>query len=486
LSAQPDDYSSVDRIPPNALPAEMAVLGAIMADREQYAVAAERIGPSDFYAVANGDVFAAMGALFDGGKPIDKISLAEELRRRGLLDKIGGLAALSAIMDAGVGSVEYYAAIVREKADLRLLIHAGNKIVTLGYNGESDAAAATAEAERVMAAAVRGEVQRENVFDSATAILAQELLDEYTSGKKPESVLSSPWPAVDASTGGFHNGELVGFVAEAKAGKSGAVLTLSDYLATVHGDRGAVALFVNENGKKRTAQRQLAMRSGVPARRQRNHDWRPGDIDRLLKAQREIGGMPLYIYGHECNSLKKMNRSLRALRKTGPICAIVLDHVGKLEEVTSESGRSSKHERLDRAYEGLIRMAQEFDCPVFFVQHLNRKEGGGAPNASSYKNIRDGGNVEGHADILIIAHRPNPLGTPIEAAMGSFTIALTRDGAGGEIPMDYTGSRNLWLQADGRSPDWFSGQRVSAPQTGFDFTGLEDELERNSPFSQTA
>ena len=143
--------SPIDRIPPSNLEAEMALLGSILVDKEMMAAVSEIVQPSDFYASLHESIFLALFALYERGEPLDKVSLAEELRNRGMLDKIGGMAYLNSLMDTvpTAASAEYYARIVREKSSLRGLIHAGTRITQFGYDGEGDESAALARAEEV-------------------------------------------------------------------------------------------------------------------------------------------------------------------------------------------------------------------------------------------------------------------------------------------------------------------------------------------------
>ena len=144
--------SLVDRIPPSNLEAEMALLGSILVDKEMMAAVSEIVRPNDFYASLHETIYLALYALYESGKPLDKVALAEELRSRGMLDKIGGLAYLSSLMDTvpTAASAEYYAKIVREKASLRGLIHAGTRITQLGYESEDDVPAALDESEQIV------------------------------------------------------------------------------------------------------------------------------------------------------------------------------------------------------------------------------------------------------------------------------------------------------------------------------------------------
>ncbi len=118
----------------------MAVIGSVLVDREMMAAVGEIVRPSDFYAHVHETIFGVLIDLFDRGEPLDKISVAEELRRRGALERVGGLSYLSALMDTvqTAASARYYATIVREKSVLRSLIHAGTRITQLGYEGEED------------------------------------------------------------------------------------------------------------------------------------------------------------------------------------------------------------------------------------------------------------------------------------------------------------------------------------------------------------
>ena len=141
----PAFVSPIDRIPPNNLEAEMALLGSVLVDKEMMAAVSEIVRSNDFYASLHETIYLALYALYESGKPLDKVALAEELRSRGMLDKVGGIAYLSSLMDtvATAASAEYYAKIVREKASLRGLIHAGTQITKLGYEAEEDVPAAS-------------------------------------------------------------------------------------------------------------------------------------------------------------------------------------------------------------------------------------------------------------------------------------------------------------------------------------------------------
>src|SRR5690348_3353318 len=151
MSAQPLP-APIERIPPNNLEAEMAVIGSVLVDREMLAAVGEIIRPTDFYAHVHETIFTVLLDLYERGEPLDKISVSEELRRRGVLERVGGISYISALMDTvqTAGSARYYATIVHEKAVLRSLIHAGTEITQLGYEGEEDVAGALDRSEQLV------------------------------------------------------------------------------------------------------------------------------------------------------------------------------------------------------------------------------------------------------------------------------------------------------------------------------------------------
>jgi replicative DNA helicase len=456
----------IDRIPPHNLEAEMACLGAAMVDPEMFDIIAERVRPSDFYAALHETIFATLVALTARRAPLDMISVAEELRLRGMLDKIGGIAYLHQCLNVlpSAASSEYYARLVREKSDLRGLIHAGTQITAAGYEGEYDVRAAQARAEQLLSAAT-DDGGREVRIERIGAV-AERIIQRIEDGVA-EPVFRAPWSSLNARLGGFMAGELVAWVAAPKCGKSGCVLGVADYSAARY---GATVLFANELGVEATTRRHLAMYSAVPARRQRTDALRPDEFEasRLLEARRKVGSMPLYAFGREVRSLAQMWRILRQIASREPIASIIVDHVGLLEDVSQESGRTTEHQRLDRAYQDLIKMAYQFRCPCHTVQHLNRegyKSGANGkavePNFGTIAHVRGGGNVEGHASAIIFPYRPMPLGTAAEREVGKFIIALSRDGEGGYVDMRFIGSRHLWLEYDGEhtAVPWFEQGR---------------------------
>lgn len=155
----PDNAASFDdrhadgglnHIPPQNLEAEMALIGSILIDREIMPIAVKYLAPSDFYSPTHVLLYAALQHLFEHSKPLDKITLVDELRQHGQLERIGGPTYLSTLMETipTFVSAEYYAKIIREKAMLRSLIAFGRRAQVIAFDGEEDVEGAIASVER--------------------------------------------------------------------------------------------------------------------------------------------------------------------------------------------------------------------------------------------------------------------------------------------------------------------------------------------------
>ena len=432
----------------------MAVLGAIMVDRARYEDIAAIIEPVDFYAALHETIYRAMVALIARGAPVDKISVADELKRAGVIDRIGGIAYLSSCMGTvqTASSAAYYAHIIREKAQLRGLIAAGARISAIGFEGEANVNAAIADAaHQITVATERG-------LGDAPVVTMFELLDRVigTADRKRDSgAIRLPWATLTRYIGSCMPGELVGIVSAPAHGKSGCVLSIADFVSEVHGAVVHVAL---ENGANSTMERHLAQRTGISARKQRLGDLEPGERSTLIVAGRSFATRPMAILGKESGSLAAIRRHIRTMSQSMPVRALIVDHISFLDDVRMERGRLTKHERADFAYHTLLQIANDFKLTVFAVQHFNREGMKGEPSMSSLANLRDGGNLEGHAHTILFPYRANPIGSYEEKRKGKMIIGKSRDGEGGAVDMDYQGYRHLWSELNERGDPikpWF-------------------------------
>jgi replicative DNA helicase len=441
--------SALDRVPPHNIEAEMALLGSVLIDRTIVPIVAQHLDGPVFYAHIHETLWQTILRLYDADQPIDKISVAEELRRRDALERIGGLPYLNLLMDSvqTAASAEYYAKIVREKAILRELIAAGRKIIELAYDGEEDVVAAVDAAEQLVRDAGGGVAAADvGITASEAAFRIWKEFDAAAAGPKT-SGMRTPWKAINAITGGFFPGEMCIWPAAAKMGKSSALNTLAHYTAE---EEGLVLYFALEMGWRNTIRRLIATVGNIEARLIRKGELNRFETDRFGEGMEAIASLRLRCFNRR-KSVADIRRIARRLHHDEPVKAIIVDHVGFLSDVTRRPRGVSMNEALNLAYIELLELAEELGCVVHAVAHINRE--GMKRGEPRLEDIRDGGNPEGHAHVIIAPYRPDPINDPTS---GKFIILANREGGTGAIDMSFEGKRNLWREI--RTDE--NGQRV--------------------------
>ena len=428
----------IDIIPASNLDAEAALLGALLVDSDLIPEIA--VKPSDFYGMVNELIFTAITTLNDAGKPVEKYAVAEELQRRKILEKCGGLSYLNSLMDSvqTSASARHYATVISEKSLLRGLVDAGKRIYEIGLNGEADVQDSIAQAESALASVLTGRVgiDRGQTLAEAISILYREI--DKTVEHKGRIGFTTPWPKLDTFLGGTFPGEMIVWAAAPAQGKSIAVSQLALHTAEKHGQ---VAMLALEMGTADTVRRMVGKEAEVSSRRIRSGDLNSYHYDRIGDAMNKLNPLPMRIFDRfPKKSVADLRRALTLMAHDGPISAVVVDHANFLADA-NENTRATKHERLDRTYQALLGLASEFSCVMHVVQHLNREGMKGRPNL---EHLRDGGNLEGHAHVVVFPYRPEIETRP---DYGQFIIAKNRDGETGDIHMTFDGAKLEWREA---------------------------------------
>jgi len=434
-------HQEQELVAPHAAEAEAALIGCAMTVPECLPEILEITKPSDFYSICNEIVFRTIVEIDEFGERPDKIALVTHLRAKGQLDRVGGLARLNTYLDvvASPASVIYWAKIVAEKAVIRRLIAAGVEIERIARDGEQNPSDAVLRANEALQAVESGDLSREWVEPIQRLSQA---LDRAKSHDKSE-VVTTPWPSINTMLGGCYPGQLWVWAGAPKGGKSAAALTLADHIARHH---GTVVYFAIEMGEFEISERQLAMYSGVSAKRQRARDLTGREKIALEKAAAQGASIQIEVVDRQCRSASAMRRMLRRISRNGRIKSVIVDHVGKMSEVISGNGKENKVERLDKTYNALIDIAAEFECTVHAIQLVNRNDQQ-AGNRPTLTGIRDGGNPEGHANAVILIHRPDPMNLDHQAHVGEFIVAAARSGDAGLVGMHFNGGLGLWTEA---------------------------------------
>lgn len=361
----------VDRIPPNNLDAEMALLGSILVDKEMMATVSEIVRPEDFHSALHGLVFTALYALYERGEPLDKVALAEELKSRSLLEKIGGLAYLSSLMDTvpTAASAEYYAKIVREKSSLRGLIHAGTQITALGFESEDDVEVALDKSEQIIYEI--GNRDNRGSFAPVSSLLLDTFheLEKRHVSRGDRTGVTSGFADIDEYTAGFQKGNLIILAARPAMGKTSLALNMALFAA--RDEKRPVAVFSLEMTKQELVERLISSDAQIDASRLRRGAIEGKDWERIGNSIGRLHEMPLYLDDSGAVTVNEIRSRLRRLKSAHGLSIAFIDYL-QLVRPGSLNKNANRNEELSDICRTLKATAKDLGIPIVALAQLNR------------------------------------------------------------------------------------------------------------------
>ena len=370
MTAQPIP-APIDRIPPNNLEAEMAVIGSVLVDREMFAAVGEIVTATDFYAHVHETIFGVLSDLYERGEPLDKITVSEELRRRGALERVGGLSYVSALMDTvqSAASARYYATIVREKSVLRSLIHAGTQITQLGYEGEENVPEALDRSEQLVYTI--GERRKVTEFMPVSRLMKEAFdhIDRLFHMRGDRTGLTSGFHDIDAMTTGFQPGNFVIVAARPGMGKTSFALNMAVAAARVEG--GPIAFFSLEMSNNELIQRLICSDARISMNDMRRGNIKPHQWEEISRAMGAINDLPIYLDDLGALTVGDVRSRCRRLKSTIGLAAIFIDYL-QLVRPGVLTRNANRNEELSEICRSLKSTAKDLEVPIIALAQLNR------------------------------------------------------------------------------------------------------------------
>jgi replicative DNA helicase len=361
----------MDRIPPQNLEAEMAVLGSILVDREMMATVSEILSPADFYAHVHETIFGALSQLYERGEPLDKITVAEELRRRDLLDKVGGIAYLSSLMDTvpTAASAEYYAQIVGEKAALRGLIHAGTQITRIGFENEEDVEGALDRSEQIVYEV--GKRQRHGDFNPIYKLLKGtfEQIDRLYHSHGDRTGVTSGFRDIDEYTAGFQPGNFIILAARPAMGKTSMALTMA--AAAAKDVQKPVAIFSLEMTNEELVSRLLCGEARINAQHLRRGNIKDHEWQKISDGMSVLSQVPIFIDDSGSISVTEIRSRCRRLQSAEGLSCVFIDYL-QLVRPGNMSRNQNRNDELSEICRVLKATAKDLQVPIVALAQLNR------------------------------------------------------------------------------------------------------------------
>ncbi len=422
-----------DRVPPHNLEAEESVLGSMMLSAEAIADVVEEIQPSDFYKSANRQIFETLRSVYARGDPVDAITAVEELRRRSVLEEVGGHLYIHELVEQvpTPSSAGYYARIVSQAALLRRLIQAAADIMEMGYSAPEDPERVADEAEQRIY-----EVARREEKDQVAQIreLVDQAMTELEKIQNRESAIAglpTGFRDLDSLLSGLQSGNLIIVAARPGIGKSSFVTNLARNVAVETGTQ--VGMFSLEMSRWEIGMRLLCGEARVPWDSIRNKRVGADDWSRIVQAAEVLHEAPLSIVDSGNVTLVDIRAKARRLAtRKNRLGLIIVDYLQLMSHYRRVDNRQQEIAEISR---GLKLLAKELDIPVIAVSQLNRDPERRQDKRPQLSDLRESGALEQDADVVMFIHRDDS--DPGKKGVADLIVAKHRNGPTDTVPLTF-------------------------------------------------
>ncbi|NLI16041.1 MAG: replicative DNA helicase, partial [candidate division Zixibacteria bacterium] len=411
---------SISKIPPQAIEAEQAVLGAMLLSKDAIDAAVELLNQNYFYRPAHRKIYRAIIDLYDKNEPADIVTVAEELNSRGQLEDIGGRSYLAGLTEStpGIANVSHYAKIVLEKATLNRLIEATNSILSRSYETGQQADDLLDYAEQEIFSIKEDKLK--GTFTPLSTILSDtfHMIEEYSQREGYITGVPSGFDDLDKLTSGFQKSDLIVIASRPSVGKTAFSLNIAEHVAA---DRKIpVMIFSLEMSKEQLAQRLLCARARVSAHLMRTGRLADEQWTNLSIAVGPLSEAPIFIDDSPSLTVLEMRAKARRLKSREDIGLIIVDYMQLIKGPTNVESRQQEISYISRSLKGL---ARELKVPIIALSQLSRQvELRGKDAKPQLSDLRESGAIEQDADVVIFIHRNRDdeghLGTEAEIIIG--------------------------------------------------------------------
>jgi replicative DNA helicase len=406
-----------NRLPPQNIDAEEAILGGILLDPEAISRVVETLRSEVFYIKAHQDIYQAAVALHERHKPTDLMNVVAWLRDRELLEKIGGVAKLAQLVERTVSAVniDALAALVIDKYIRRQLIKAGNEIVQLGYQATEALENVLDSSEQKIFQLTQTRPQEGLIAVSDTLIHTFQEIEIRNQEVSLPGVTCNFYD-LDAMTGGFQPSDLIIVAGRPSMGKTSFAINIARNIAELH--KLPVAIFSLEMSNEQLVQRMLSTEAGVESNRLRAGRLAQNEWPLLSRAIGELSELPLYIDDTANMTVMQMRSLSRRLQteKGGKLGLIMVDYIQLMEG--AGDNRVQELSKITRSLKGL---ARELNCPIIALSQLSRGVEARNNKRPMMSDLRESGCLSGET-LIYLADRQ--IEVPIKDLVGKsgFTV----------------------------------------------------------------
>jgi replicative DNA helicase len=420
------------RSPPHSREAEESVIGAVLLSEDAVNEVMDHIHPEDFYVPAHQAIFEAMRELFDTNQAIDAVTVSEALRRRGELEKVGGIQYLTRLVDIvpSTSNVVYYAGIVEDHAKRRELIRAGAAVTDVAFNVDEEISMVLDRAEQaVLSVAERRASQTlHEVGPMFSDVLEhiermEELGTEITG-------LETGFVDLDKKLAGLQPANLVIIAGRPAMGKSSLALNIATNVASV-GE--PVAVFSLEMSKEEIVQRILSSVGKVDSMKIRSGQLGPL-WQRVVDAAGRMYKAPIYIDDSPVVTVTDIRAKCRRLKRKRGLGLVVVDYLQLMEA----RGGENRQQEIAQISRNLKNLARELEVPIIAASQLNRSLESREDKRPRLADLRESGSLEQDSDVVMFVYRHEYYHPEDQDKKGIAEVIVAKHRAGSTGPVEMT------------------------------------------------
>jgi replicative DNA helicase len=433
------------KLPPQATELEEAVLGAMMLEADAVNVVIEILSPESFYKPAHQNIYQAIITLFSQNKPIDMLTVTEELKKMGVLEEIGGTYYISMLTNkvASSANAEHHARIIAQKYIQRELIRISSETIRDSYEDTTDVFELLDNCEQELFKITEKNLNRS--YDKMDSLIKQ-AIKEMRNKIDPELGLTgipSGFTKLDRLTSGWQKSDFIVIAARPGMGKTAFVLSMARNAAVDY--KQPVAIFSLEMSSLQLVTRLISSETELPMEKLRRGNLEEYEWEQLYQKIKKLEDAPLFIDDTPAINIFELRAKCRRLKQQHDIKLVIIDYLQLMSGINPDSKTGvNREQEISNISRALKRIAKELQIPVIALSQLNRSvETRGGDKKPQLSDLRESGAIEQDADMVIFIYRPEYYGITTDAegrslnGIAELIVQKHRNGALGTINLRY-------------------------------------------------
>ena len=428
------DESAVKRILPHSIEAERAVIGSMMMDADAISVAAEVLTSDDFYQHQYGILFETMAQMYQAGKPVDLVTLQDELKSKDVPEELYSLEFITNLLnsEATSANIKYYANMVAEKALLRRMIRANEEVANMCYQDKEPIDSILEQTEKTIFDLVQRKSSDDYVPIKQVVLNVIDKIEAAAKLGGTVTGISTGFYDLDYKTSGLQPSDLVLIAARPSMGKTAFVLNLAQFIAVRN--KVTTAIFSLEMSREQLVNRILSMESGVDSQSMRNGKLSGADWEKLVEGAGSISDSPLIIDDTPGISIGELRTKCRKYKLENNLGLVIIDY---LQLMSGGSRRSdSRQQEISDISRSLKALAREINAPVIALSQLSRACEQRPDHRPMLSDLRESGAIEQDADVVMFIYRDDYYNKDTDKkGISEIIIAKQRNGPIGTVEL---------------------------------------------------